>query len=232
MKTQAWAWLVAGVAALGLNGFYQDGGFAGAHQVAERVESRSAAVLALATGRTDRVFADGKLVEAKMVMLPEGPTPCALARAMARERVRMAQVQVKVADWQAEADRQEAEFERQEAAREQTDTRMAADVARIHTPAVTINPVSFKTLQIEACPRVHVSLPRIARVDVSAVSIPAISIPRIEIPQVNIPRIEIPRIDIPRIEIPRVDIPRIQIPKISIPAVPMVSFETGDSGPV
>ncbi|MGD0760452.1 MAG: hypothetical protein ABR921_16250 [Candidatus Sulfotelmatobacter sp.] len=41
MKTQAWAWLTAGVVALGLNGFYHDGGAAWAHRIAERVSDRS-----------------------------------------------------------------------------------------------------------------------------------------------------------------------------------------------
>ena len=31
--TQGWGWLAAGVLALGLNGFYQDGGLARAHRV-------------------------------------------------------------------------------------------------------------------------------------------------------------------------------------------------------
>lgn len=52
-STQAWGWLTAGVLALGLNGFYQDGGLQTVHQFFGLVGDRSAAVLALATGRAD-----------------------------------------------------------------------------------------------------------------------------------------------------------------------------------
>jgi hypothetical protein len=202
MKTQAWAWLVAGVVALGLNGFYQDGGFDWAHQVADRIESRSGAVLALATGRADQFY-----VEAKMVMPPEGPTPCDWSRAMARAQMRMARAQVKVDNWQAVSDRQEAQRARVEATRDRIEAQVAAETARIRIPAVTLNPVAFKAMQIEACPRVHVNMPRITRVSM---------------PAINIPRIEIPRIEIPRVEIPR----------INIPAVPAIRFESEDSGPI
>lgn len=36
---KAWYWLAAGVLALGLNGYYQDGGFQGLHRLAERTTS-------------------------------------------------------------------------------------------------------------------------------------------------------------------------------------------------
>lgn len=59
MKTTlAWGWLAAGVLALGLNGFYQDGGLQSVHQFFGRVGHRSAAVLALATGRADEFVAE------------------------------------------------------------------------------------------------------------------------------------------------------------------------------
>ncbi len=50
--TQAWGWLTAGVLAAGLNASYHDGGLQWAHQVADRVEHGSAAVLALASDLT------------------------------------------------------------------------------------------------------------------------------------------------------------------------------------
>lgn len=202
MKTQAWAWVIAGVAALGLNGVYQDGGFSSAHQVVDRIESRSALVMALATGRADRLF-----VEAKMVVPPEGPTPCDWGRAMARAQSRMARAEFKVDKWQAASDRQEAQCARAQATRARIEAQVAAQTARIRVPAVTLNPVVFKAMQIDACPRVHVNLPRITRV-------------------------RVPAVNIPRIEIPSVEIPQVEIPKISIPAVPAIRFQTEDSGPV
>src|SRR5208282_2459665 len=47
------------------NGFYQDGGFAWAHRGADRIESRSAAVLALASGRAERFLAEARIVNAQ-----------------------------------------------------------------------------------------------------------------------------------------------------------------------
>jgi len=40
--TQGWGWLAAGVLALGLNGFYQDGGAAWAHRIMDHVTARVA----------------------------------------------------------------------------------------------------------------------------------------------------------------------------------------------
>ncbi len=196
MKTQAWGWLVAGVVALGLNGFYQDGGFAQAHRVVDRIESRSAVVLALATGRADQVFS-----EAQFVTPPEETTPCRLGTALARAEARIVRTQTTVGRWEATSARQEAQFARLEgdqARREAVQIRLAC--SRI--PAVTVNPVVIRAMRIEACPRVHVNMPRI------------------------------PRVDAPTVNIPRIDIPRISIPKISVPAVPVIHIEMPDSGPV
>ncbi len=63
--TQAWAWLTAGVLAAGLNASYHDGGLEWAHQVADRVEHGSAAVLALASGRADQVLSQAQLLTAR-----------------------------------------------------------------------------------------------------------------------------------------------------------------------
>src|SRR5271170_250460 len=40
--TQGWGWLTAGVLALGLNGFYHDGGVAWAHRIMDHVTARVA----------------------------------------------------------------------------------------------------------------------------------------------------------------------------------------------
>jgi len=39
---QAWGWLAAGVVALGLNGFYQDGGAAWAHRMVDQLRDQIA----------------------------------------------------------------------------------------------------------------------------------------------------------------------------------------------
>ena len=58
--TNAWGWLAAGVLALGVNGFLHDEGAGLARQMAERVASRSGAVLALASGRADGFLANAR----------------------------------------------------------------------------------------------------------------------------------------------------------------------------
>jgi hypothetical protein len=62
MKTQAWGWLAAAVVAAGLNASYHDGGLQWAHRVTNRIEHRTAAVVALATGHADRFLAEAKWV--------------------------------------------------------------------------------------------------------------------------------------------------------------------------
>lgn len=64
MKT-AWGWLAAGVVALGLNGFYQDGGAQWLHQRVGLIGHRTEVVLALATGHVDRFLAEARLVTAQ-----------------------------------------------------------------------------------------------------------------------------------------------------------------------
>ncbi len=80
--TQGWGWLAAGVLALGLNGFYQDGGAAWAHRamdgVIEQVADRTRVLADLATERVDRVVESGSLVAAR-----DETTSCRLASAMA-----------------------------------------------------------------------------------------------------------------------------------------------------
>src|SRR5260370_7461628 len=77
---QGWYWLAAGVMALGMNGVYHDGGAEWAH----RLLNRSAAVLALASGHSERFLASAQLFSA-----PEQTLPCRVATAMARFRTKM-----------------------------------------------------------------------------------------------------------------------------------------------
>src|SRR5271169_2567233 len=83
--TRAWGWLVAGVLALGLNGFYQDGGAAWAHRIADRVVERSGALADLASEQVDR-FRE----MADLVAVRDETTSCRLATAAARYRTEMA----------------------------------------------------------------------------------------------------------------------------------------------
>jgi hypothetical protein len=134
MKTQAWTWLTAGVLALGLNGFYQDGGAAWAHRLVDRgiaMADRSEAVLALATGRADWFMAKAKVVTAR-----EETESCRVAAAMARVQTKMARTQGGFAQFEAMSDRQEAALARLEANR----ARIEAKVARVRFAPVAFEP--------------------------------------------------------------------------------------------
>jgi hypothetical protein len=166
MKIQAWGWLIAGVLAAGLNASYHDGGLEWAHQVADQVKHGSAAVLALAIGRTDQF-----LTEARIVIARNEHASCPLSAAMARvqsriERSQTRMAQVRVARLESMSDLDEAQMDRLDADRDRIEAQVQAQVdtqiARIRIPAVAVNPVVFRSVRVTpACPRVHVSVPRI-----------------------------------------------------------------------
>ena len=150
--TQAWGWLAAGVLALGLNGFYQDGGAAWAHRnldrVMARIADRSGAVLALATGRVDWFMAKANLAAAQ-----NENASCRVAAAVARFQTKMSRTQTSMADLEAMSAREEAQLARLEANR----ARIEAQVARVR-----FIPADFKMVEIPAvCPRVQVRNMRI-----------------------------------------------------------------------
>jgi hypothetical protein len=173
MKTrQAWGWLAAGVLALGLNGFYQDGGAVWAHRAVDRIiagmSDRTEGVLALATGHADWFMATAERVAAR-----DESASCRLAPAMARVQTRLARAQTGFAGLKAMSAREEAQMARFEADR----TRIDAQIARVR-----FAPVAFDTAKIPAfCSRVNVRVPRI--------SVPRITIP--QVPMVRIPDIRL-----------------------------------------
>jgi hypothetical protein len=151
--TQGWGWLAAGVLALGLNGFYQDGGLARAHQIVdaaiERVADRPGSFVELASERVERFVQNADLVVAR-----DETASCRLAAAMARFQTEMARTQTGLAHFEAMSARQEAAMARVEAER----ARIEARVARVR-----MMPVAFNTSEIPvvACPRIRVNVPRV-----------------------------------------------------------------------
>jgi hypothetical protein len=151
--TQAWAWLAAGVLALGLNGFYQDGGAAWAHRIVdgaiEQVASRSGTLVDLASAGVDRAVESANLVEAR-----NETATCRLAAAVARFQGKIARTQSGMAHIEAMSARQEAALARIEEQRARIEERVAR---------VRMTPLAFNTLEIPsvACPRVRVSVPRV-----------------------------------------------------------------------
>lgn len=156
MKTQAWGWLVAGVVALGLNGIYQDGGAAWAHQVVgrviDRVEAQVGPALAMATGRADLFLARTKLAAAQ-----QETSSCRVETAVARVQSRILRSENAPRHFEVMSARQEALMARLEANR----ARMESRLARMQFATVAYpSPV---------CPRVRVRVPR--------VSLPVLNLP-------------------------------------------------------
>jgi hypothetical protein len=151
--TQGWGWLAAGVLALGLNGFYQDGGLARAHQIVdaaiERVADRPGSLVELASERVERFVQNADLVVAR-----DETASCRLAAAVARFQGKIARTQSGMAQIEAMSARQEAAMARVEVER----ARIEARVARVR-----MMPVALNTLEIPvvACPRVRVNVPRV-----------------------------------------------------------------------
>jgi len=157
MKTQAWGWLTAAVLAAGLNSSYHNGGLQWAHEVVDRVQHNSSAVLALATGRTDRFLAEARIVKA------QGQAKCPLASALAESQDSLEQQQ----EWQIErvqamSDRQQEQLARFEQNRARIEARVQARLARVQ-----FNPVIVQVPKID-CPRVRVNIPRMPRIQVPA----------------------------------------------------------------
>jgi hypothetical protein len=161
MKTaQGWGWLAAGVLALGLNGFYQDGGLEIAHRavdgVVARIADRSGVFAEMASERVGRALESANLVAAR-----DETASCRLATAMARLQTKMTRAQSGMARFEVMSAREEAAMARVEANR----ARVEAQVARVR-----FAPAAFNTVRIPvvACPRVRVNIPR---VDVPAVHV-------------------------------------------------------------
>jgi hypothetical protein len=161
MKTQAWGWLTAGVLALGLNGFYHDGGAVWAHRIVDQVAEQSETLADLASERVD-----GFMGKASQVATRDETASCRLAAAVARFQTKIARTQTGMAQFEAMSARQEVALARVEEQR----ARIEAQVARVR-----LNPVAFNTVEVPvvSCPRVRVNVPRVTVPRVPTVRIPA-----------------------------------------------------------
>jgi hypothetical protein len=166
MKTEAWGWLVVGVLAAGLNASYHDGGMPWAHRAVNRMQHGSAAVVAMASGRTEEFLAEAKLAGG----VDETPS-CRISTAMAQMQSDFARSQAEWDRFEAVTDRQQAKLVRFDAKR----ARMEAEIARIQIPAVSMSTATFSSSRITICPRVRVNIPQAPRINM-----PAIPVVRIE----------------------------------------------------
>jgi hypothetical protein len=157
--TQAWGWLTAGVLALGLNGFYHDGGAELAHRIVGRVVYSSTAVVALASGRAAQF-----LEQAKMVAARNEPQSCPLGTAMARIQAKVVRADTGFARFEAMSAREEAQLARVEANR----ARIEALAVRSEF-ATFVEPMNFDAPKVSViCPRVRVNIPRMPMIKMQA----------------------------------------------------------------
>jgi hypothetical protein len=160
--TQAWGWLTAGVLAAGLNASYHDGGLQWAHQVADRLEGNSQAVLALASGQATQI-----LSEARFVTRRNETASCPLATSMARVQSKLDRSQATFDRIEGMSDRQQARWE---ANRTKMEARIAAQAAHIRIVTADFAPVALKAIPPPVvCPRIRVNVPRLPRIEIPAV---------------------------------------------------------------
>jgi hypothetical protein len=203
MKTQAWGWLGAAVLAAGLNSSYHNGGLQWVHEIADRVQHNTGAVLALATGRADEFLTEARMLKIDRdgdIALNHEGSRCPFATAWAQAQSSFDQSQGEVDRFQALSDREQAKLARLEANRARIEAQVQAKLARVH-----LADNSF----------------RFADGDFSFASDTATPV------VVQVPRIDCPRVRVAtHIRVPRV---HVRIPRIE---TPVVQVDNGDDGPI
>jgi hypothetical protein len=207
MKTQAMGWLAAAVVAAGLNASYHQGGMQWAHRVADQIEYRTGAVIALAAGHAERFFAETQLAKAELVneqlanekvQALGGASSCPLERAIAQVQSRIADSQTRFERFNdrlqtvvsAREAKEQARMEDRAARMEAQRDRIEAKVSSLHIPAMTFSSVNvpmpkIDIPKIDVCPRIRVSVPQV----------PTIRIPQVEVPSMPEIHINIPGTD-------------------------------------
>jgi hypothetical protein len=175
MKTQAMGWLIAGVLAAGLNASYHDGGLQWAHQLADRVEHGSAAVVALARGNAERFLSEAQLVSAK-----NETNSCRLSAALARVQSRLSRSENRFSRFSDMTAQQDAQLVWLDA----NSARIQAQVDAIRIPAMAFRPVVVRVPEVPPCPRIHLSP---IHVNVPRTPSVHISVPRIDVESNNDP---------------------------------------------
>ena len=156
--TIAWGWLAVGVLTLGVNGFLHDEGSGLAWQVADRVVSKSTAVLALASGRADEFLSQARCLTGR-----DEVTTCRVQAALALFESRFAGNDLRVARIDVMSAREQAQWARLEAGRARMEARLEAERGRLEAQTVRLQfaTVGFDPAKIRViCPRVRVNIPQ------------------------------------------------------------------------
>lgn len=187
MKTQAWGWLTAAVLAAGLNSSYQNGGMPWAHEVVDRVQHNTSAVLALATGRADQFLA-----EARMLRVDRRKQECPFEAVMAEAQRSFDRSQSEFDQFQALSDREQAQLARLEAKRARIEAQVQSKLARIQFAdnGFNLTTTSFANDNFSFA-------------NDGADSV-VVQVPRIRCPHLRVNAQRIPRV---RVRIPRIDVP-------------------------
>lgn len=169
--TEAWGWLAVGVLAAGLNASYHNGGMQWAHEIADRAEYSSNAVLALASGNADQFLAQARTLTAR-----SEATSCQLSSAMSRVQSGIAHSEAGFDRFEAMSARQQAQLERMQASRERMEARIEAKIAtqtaHLRIASATFAPVDIKSISVPVvCPRVRVNVPRMPVIKMPAVPV-------------------------------------------------------------
>ena len=203
MKTQAWGWLAAAVLAAGLNSSYHNGGLEWAHEIADRVQHNTGAVLALATGRADQFLAEARMLKlddgADVAVNSEG-SHCPFSSAWVHAQNSLDQSQTEFDRFQALSDREQAKLARLEENRARIAARVQARLARMQWAdnSFRFADGDFSFADTNVAPVV-------------------VQVPRIHCPRVRVAtHIRVPRV---HVQIPRMDAPVVQV-------------DNGDDGPI
>jgi len=169
--TEAWGWLAVGVLAAGLNASYHNGGLQWAHEIADRAERSSSAVLALASGNADQFLA-----QARTLTTRNEATSCQLSNAMSHVQSGIDRSEAGFYHFEAMSARQQAQLERMQASRERMEARIEAKIAtqtaHIRIASAAFAPVNLKSISVPVvCPRVRVSVPRMPVIKMPAVPV-------------------------------------------------------------
>jgi hypothetical protein len=165
--TQAWGWLAAGVLAAGLNASYHQGGLEWAHQIADRVEHSSAAVLDLASGHADQFLSEARLLTDR-----NETASCQLSTTLARVQSKMERSQRQFDSFEAMSAREEAQLARFEANRVRMEAQIEAQTAHLRIATAVFAPRAFRAMPAPpVCARVRVNIPRTPRIQVPSVPV-------------------------------------------------------------
>jgi hypothetical protein len=155
--TQAWGWLAVGVLAAGLNASYHDGGLRWVHRITARVQHNSAAVLDLASGRTDQFLAEARFLKAQ-----NETASCRFAGALAQVQTRIAHRESAAERFDLMSAREDGQFARLEANRARMEAQIAVQTAHLRIATANFAPVALKAWPAPVvCPHVRVNIPKL-----------------------------------------------------------------------